>query len=344
MGYTAQRPDEYAASVLAAAIAEGHNGPVFIQGDHFQVNAKGYKSDPDAEIQGVRDLVDEALVAGFFNIDIDSSTIVDLSFATEEEQQRENAQRTAELTQYIRESQPEGVIVSVGAEIGEVGTQNSTVAELRAFMKEYQRALANLNGGSLVGISKISVQTGTSHGGVVLPDGTVAKVKVDFDALADLSRVAREEYHLSGAVQHGASTLPEEAFGLFAKANASEVHLATGFQNIIYDSPAFPKDLLEEIYAYLTEHHASDRKEGMTDAQFYYTARKRAFGPYKRVMWDFSDDVKGPIMAELQDRFELLFNRLNVVNTAAMVRDLTPMVPVEYKRGEALSDVDVEGE
>jgi fructose/tagatose bisphosphate aldolase len=344
MGYTAQRPDEYASSVLAAAIAEGHDGPVFIQGDHFQLNAKGYKTDPDKEVQGVRDLVEEALAAGFYNIDIDSSTIVDLSLGTEEEQQRENAQRTAELTRFIRENQPEDIVVSVGAEIGEVGTQNSTVSELRAFMSEYRRALAALDGGALTGISKISVQTGTSHGGVVLPDGTMAKVKVDFDTLGELSRVAREDYHLSGAVQHGASTLPEEAFGLFARANASEVHLATGFQNIIYDSPAFPKDLLEEIYAHLTEQHPGDRKEGMTDAQFYYTARKRAFGPYKQAMWDFSDDVKGPIMAELQERFELLFDRLNVKNTSAMVRDLTPTPRVAYRKGGALSDVDVEGE
>jgi fructose/tagatose bisphosphate aldolase len=344
MGYTSQRPDEYAASVLAAAIAEGHDGPVFIQGDHFQINAKGYKTDPDKEVQGVRELVEEALAAGFYNIDIDSSTIVDLSLGTEDEQQRENAQRTAELTQFIRENQPEDIVVSVGAEIGEVGTQNSTVSELRAFMGEYRRALAALDGGALTGISKISVQTGTSHGGVVLPDGTIAKVKVDFETLGDLSRVAREEYHLSGAVQHGASTLPEEAFGLFAKANASEVHLATGFQNIIYDSAAFPKDLLDEIYAYLTEHHPGERKEGMTDAQFYYTARKRAFGPYKQPMWDLSDDVKGPIMAELQDRFELLFDRLNVKNTSAMARDLTPTPRVAYRKGGSLSDVDVEGE
>ncbi|MBV9496914.1 MAG: aldolase, partial [Acidobacteria bacterium] len=36
IGYTEQRPGEYAACVLAAAIAEEYRGPVFIQGDHFQ--------------------------------------------------------------------------------------------------------------------------------------------------------------------------------------------------------------------------------------------------------------------------------------------------------------------
>ncbi|HUG17210.1 MAG TPA: class II fructose-bisphosphate aldolase [Thermomicrobiales bacterium] len=344
MGYTEQRPGEYTASVLAAAIREGHTGPVFIQGDHFQINAKGYKADPDKEVQGVRDLIDEALVAGFFNIDVDTSTIVDLSLATIDEQQAENARRTAELTAHTREREPDGVTVSVGGEIGEVGSQNSTVEDLHAFMRAYNRELASMNGGSLAGISKISVQTGTSHGGIVLPDGTVARVKVDFDTLAELSALSRQQYGLSGAVQHGASTLPEEAFDRFAQANASEVHLATGFQNIIYDSPAFPSDLLDEIYAYLTANHSDERKPDMTDAQFYYTTRKRAFGPFKKHMWDLPEDARGPICQELQDRFELMFRRLNVVNTAAMVRDLTPTPEVPYGTTSVVSDVLVEGE
>jgi hypothetical protein len=73
-------------------------------------------------------------------------------------------------------------------------------------MDGYNRTLAKL--GSFAGISKISVQTGTSHGGVVLADGSIAKVQLDLDALRALSQDARTKYHLGGAVQHGASTLP----------------------------------------------------------------------------------------------------------------------------------------
>src|SRR5436305_2530691 len=40
IGYTEQRPAEYAACVLAAAMRENFEGPVFIQGDHFQASAK----------------------------------------------------------------------------------------------------------------------------------------------------------------------------------------------------------------------------------------------------------------------------------------------------------------
>src|SRR5512135_3458453 len=65
IGYTGQRPAEYATNILAAAIAEGWTGPVFLQGDHFQISAKKYASDPQTEINAVKDLAEEAISAGF---------------------------------------------------------------------------------------------------------------------------------------------------------------------------------------------------------------------------------------------------------------------------------------
>ncbi|NIO08439.1 MAG: aldolase, partial [Deltaproteobacteria bacterium] len=47
IGYTRQRPAEYAACVLAAAVKEEFQGPVFIQGDHFQMNRKKYAADAE---------------------------------------------------------------------------------------------------------------------------------------------------------------------------------------------------------------------------------------------------------------------------------------------------------
>ena len=124
--------------------------------------------------------------------------------------------------------------ISIGGEIGEVGTQNSTVPELRAFMDGFVKALEQRAPGA-VGLSKISVQTGTSHGGVVLPDGGIADVKLDLEALEALSKVARDEFGMSGAVQHGASTLPESAFDNFPRIETAEIHLATNFQNMLFE-------------------------------------------------------------------------------------------------------------
>ena len=316
IGYTEQRPAEYVAVMTAAALREGFAGPLFIQGDHVQVNAKKYAADPEAELQAIRTLIEEELHAGFYNIDVDTSTLVDLSQATLDQQQRVNYERAAELTQFIRDREPEGVTVSVGAEIGEVGGKNSDVHELKAFMDGYVRALARL--GPYTGISKISVQTGTSHGGVVLPDGSIAKVQLDLDALKALSADARSQYRLGGAVQHGASTLPPDAFGHFPKCEAIEIHLATNFQSIVLDHPTLPADLRRELNDWVKAECKDEWKKGDTEEQFIYKSRKKAIGPFKRRLWDLPADVRGAIGADLEKTFTFLFEQLRVTDTRAI--------------------------
>src|SRR6266540_836614 len=290
IAYTDQRPAEYVAVMTAAALREGFTGPLFIQGDHVQVNAKKYGADAEAELKALRALIEEELHAGFYSIDIDTSTLVDLSKPNLDEQQRTNYERAAELTRFIRDREPEDVTVSVGAEIGEVGGKNSDVHELKAFMEGYNRTLKKL--GNYAGISKISVQTGTSHGGVVLPDGSIAKVQLDLDALKALSRDARTKYGLGGAVQHGASTLPPEAFGSFPACEAVEIHLATDFQNIVLDHPKLPADVRREIDEWVKADCKDEWKKGDTEEQFIYKSRKKAISPFKRRLWDLPADVR----------------------------------------------------
>jgi len=327
IAYTDQRPAEYVAVLLAAALREGHTLPLFIQGDHCQVNQKKYQTDPAGEVGEVKNLIAEEIGAGFYNIDVDTSTLVDLSHPTLAEQQRLNYERAAEITTFIRQREPEDVTVSVGAEIGEVGGHNSTVDELHAFMQGYNATLATL--GSAKGISKISVQTGTSHGGVVLPDGSMADVKLDLEALAALSRVARDTYHLAGAVQHGASTLPSNAFGNFPRIETAEIHLATNFQNLVFDHPRLPAGLRSEVKAWLGANAQSERKAGDSEEQFYYKARKKAIGPFKREFWSLPDEVRGAIAADLEHLFAFLFGQLNVNGTAELVRR-TVQAPLQH--------------
>ena len=311
MAYTDQRPAEYAAVVLAAALREGWRTPVFLQGDHFQFNRTKWGTDPGPELEGIKDLTREAIAAGFLNIDIDSSTLVDLDRPTVPEQQQVNADNTAELTRLIRELQPDGVTISIGGEIGEVGKSNSTEEELRAYLDEYRNAL----GADLVGVSKVSIQTGTSHGGVPMADGSIAAVKIDFDTLDRLSRVAREEYGLAGCVQHGASTLPEEAFHHFPEHGTAEVHLATGFQNILYDAGGLPGDLRADMLDWCVANCADERKDGETDEQFLYKTRKKAIGPFKRQLWTLPDEAAARIAGNLRDKFGLLFDELGIAGT-----------------------------
>ena len=320
IGYTFQRPHELMSVILGAAIREQFQGPVFVQGDHFQINAKKYHEDRDKEVNGLKALIREAISAGFYNIDIDTSTLVTLDPEDVKEQQRLNYEVGVELTSYVREHEPEGVTISVGGEIGEVGKENSNEAELRAYMDNFNEHLAKANS-NYKGISKISIQTGTSHGGVPLPDGTVAEVQLDFETLDNLSRISREHYHLAGAVQHGASTLPSDLFHKFPELETAEIHLATNFQNMIYDSAHFPADFKKENLCASSRSVCQRKEPGMTDEQFIYKTRKKGFGPFRPQFWNLSDKIKTEIGKELEGEFHFLFEKLNAQNTNRYVRD-----------------------
>jgi hypothetical protein len=349
MGYTDQRPAEYAACILAAAVKEGYKGAVFIQGDHFQASAKRWNNaEREKEQSAIEALIDDAIAAEFYNIDIDTSTLVDLSFPTLDEQQRANYEGCAHFTKHIREREPQGIAVSVGGEIGEVGKHNTNPDEFRAYINGYQKLLPK----GMKGISKVSIQTGTSHGGVVNPDGTIAEAKIDFPTIKTISGIARKEYGIGGAVQHGASTLSDEVFHTFPESDTLEIHLATAFQSMVYDHPKFPTAMKAEVAEWCTKNAADERKSSDTDEQFVYKARKKALGPFKKRLWELEPKVKDAILDDLQAKFAYLMKKLSVDGSKEFVEKYVPVkagTPRPVMRGAAkaaqpLSALVVEGE
>jgi fructose/tagatose bisphosphate aldolase len=317
MGYTEQTCEEFATVMMAASIKEGHTGPIFIQGDHYQFDAKKYKTDPNAVVEGLKKLIRDAVAAGYGNIDIDSSTLVDLSFPTLAEQQRLNYENCAELASLIRQLEPAGVTVSIGGEIGEVGKKNSTVDELEAFVGGFNSVFKS-SVGDKRGLSKISVNTGSSHGGVVLPDGSLLKVAIDFDTLREMSAAARR-HGMGGAVQHGASTLPPEYFSKFPEVQTLEVHLATEFQNIILDHGAFPADLKQQAYEWIKQNLADEWVKGDTEEQFIYKSRKKIWGPFKQQVWTMPESTRSAIREQLQEKLDFLYQQLGVIDSRALI-------------------------
>ncbi len=309
MRYCEQSSDDLVVITLAAALREGFSGPLFIQGDHFQVDPA---KSTDQEVAALEKLIDESVTAGMGHIDIDASKTVDLSKESLDDQQARNAELTAHFTTHIRSHH--GAEILVGGEIGEIGGRVSTEGDLRAFMTQYRSRI-----GEVRGISKVAVQTGTSHGGTPNPDGTIKRVAVDFDALRNLSRLAREEYGLAGAVQHGASTLSETQIAEFPAMGVAEVHFSTEFQNMIFDHPSFPHELKAEIEAYLFAHFAEDRVSGMTDQQFVYKQRKRAWGPFKKAIATLPHEVRDVIAASLEQKVSSLFKDCHVDDTQQLI-------------------------
>jgi len=316
ISYTDQKMSEYVPVILGAALAEKFKGYLFFQGDHFQIKAEKFfnKSQKKEEIESLKNLIKESIENGVYNIDIDCSTLVKLEEKDLLRQQKFNYQMTAELTALIRNLQPKGITISVGGEVGEIGGRNSTPEDLEAFMTGYQEEIKKLKVSP--GLIKVAVQTGTKHGGVVGPKGELIKVKLDFETLKKLSQEAKK-YGMAGAVQHGASTLPEEYFDEFPKTGAVEIHLATAFQNIVFDF--MPEDLREKIYSWLKKEMIKEKKEGQTEEQFLYETRKKALGPFKKEIWKMPQKAKEKIISVLEEKFSLLFKKLGVIDTAGLI-------------------------
>jgi hypothetical protein len=375
IGYTQQRPAEYTTSILAAAIKEGYSRPVYLQGDHFQIAMKDYVVNPDNAREAIKKLIREAIEAGFFQIDLDMSVLVDWSKPTADEQQKNNYTETAILTAYVRELEKElgldklGITVNLGGEIGEIGMglekgkeRNSTVEDLRAFMSGYRAILGSLSekyGYELKPITKIAVQSGTKHGGIRDASGNVVRAKVSFNTLAELGKVAREEYGLAGVVQHGASTLSSENFTLFAGKGVAagfevapellneaslkildehpvaEAHLATKYQDIILDNSQFPAELREALKAFILGKYPP--KEGQDPNKVFVDNRKNVWGAYKNPLWSLPLYIQDAIRASLKGEFDTVFNTLGAKDSGIIIaelnwgRELAPIAEVIHR-------------
>jgi fructose/tagatose bisphosphate aldolase len=311
MEYTRQPPKEYASLIIKAAKEENFEGPLFLQGDHFKIKKEIFRQNKEEEIQMLEDLIKEALNNGFYNIDIDASSLP----------LQENAFYTAYFTGFIRDlklPKPKETI-AIGGEVGEIGGRNTTLEEFREFIITYQRHLREF--GTDKGIIKIAVQTGTSHGGKLLPSGELAVMEEDFDVLREISQEAKK-YGLAGAVQHGASTLPQDYFKKFPETGACEIHLATLFQNIVYDSEYFPADLKERIYQWVLNNYSDKKKEGENDKQLFYRFRKKAIGVFKEEIENIPQQSINKICEELEDKFQFFFRALNVAGTSELIKSI----------------------
>ncbi|MDD2680273.1 MAG: phosphoglycerate kinase [Candidatus Omnitrophica bacterium] len=359
ISYTSQRPAEYTTSMLAAAIKEGYKHPVYLQGDHFQVASKDYLKNGVEAVEAIKKLIREAIEAGFYQIDLDMSQLVDWSKPNADEQQKNNYITTAELTLYVRQLERElgldkqGIVVNLGGEIGEIGMgldkanqQNSTTEDMMAFMNGYLATLRILSqqvGYELKPLTKIAVQTGTKHGGVRDAAGKVAKAKVGFNTLGELGKFARETYGLAGVVQHGASTLPEQYFIIFAGNPApegtqidetllntqgksyleqhpvAEVHLATAYQDTILEHSEFPAELGNEIKNFILQKYPV--KEGQDPNKVFVDNRKNAWGPYKLFVWNLPESIKTPIRRSLKTQFDTVFRNMGMAKASSAVKD-----------------------
>ena len=310
--------EEYAAMVMAAAFKEGYRGPVFLQGDHFSV-------DHLSDAEPLTELAIQVIESGFYQIDIDGSHQYNARADQLTEFHSPNAEVTAKIITALRQKQPSDIHLTLGGEVGEIGGRNTTVEDLVAFHTELDKFLPN----GVSGLDKISAQTGTTHSGIVLPDGTTGKMNVDFGLINELAQQARQ-FDWSGMVQHGASTLQLEDLAQLPEAGVIEVHLATQIQNILFDHPAFPVELRDQMKRELTasargaEGDHLETSEDLSEAQRFYQARWAAWGIYKTQLWQLEPSVIDQVEDSLTDWATHIFQSLKVAHRNQVLKDYYP--------------------
>ena len=311
-----QRPAEYVAAVLGAALREGYRGPVFLQADHFRVNPVTYAADPEGEVAALKQLAREAVDAGCWNVDLDVSALVRRDVTAPTGRQQPNAEVTADVLAYLRDCEPPGVTICVGAELGTLDVRrHDAPAELRAFLAGVREALARRVGTDVPGLAKVGVRTAAMAGRT--PLGGEAVGRPEAWALAALSRLARTEFGLGGTVHYASAALPAAALGEFARANVAQVHLGARFQQLLLDS--LPTELAAAMETWAGEHAPGLRQPGETAAEAVERARWKALGPFKRALWELPAAYGDALGVAYERLLEPLFTALGVAGTAALV-------------------------
>ncbi len=356
--YTGRSYAGYAAEVLAAAVMEGHDMPVFLKMDHTQINAKKYKEDPEKEIARIKSIIEEGLRAGFRNIDIDASTLegkpvllteADVSDSAErakqqykldKQQQQENIRVSAMLISFARDKAREiqgDSNIAIGVEVGEVGKENTTLTQVKACLQGILKNLESYgHGRTTYGPDVISIQTGAEHGGRNDPvtGQLVRDVPIAFDILKAVSNLVRSaEYgYMAGSVQHGASTLEEDKFPYFPENDVAEVHLATEYQSLALKHDALPAGLIAKIaevgeVLFQRDLKAWEEKEGKkaddkTKAKIRKDSVKKLVGQagVTQLFWNLPTDAEAAVSATLEGKFIRLFTALGADNTKALIQ------------------------
>ena len=321
VGYTGQQKDEYSALCKAAYISLGlKNRKVYVQADHYQLDPKKYAIDKDAEMQRIKDAITKAIENGVYNIDLDSSKFETADpNKSDRENQGENARLTVELLHFIRSYEKSKNIpsVSVGGEVGEVGGENTKYPQVNAYLDMVSEHMTNLGAGHERGLDKISINVGSAHGGVLGPDGQpLDVVPLDFTAHHDLFMFGKDPMNPGRhvlAVQHGASTLPKRYFSLFPAMHVAEVHLATGFQNVIWEVLEKHDSVLYEKMKTMTFDKFGDKIAGhKTEAIGFMKERKRVteFVKKELLMSGAVEEIEKALDNEFTAIFHSLYNLL----------------------------------
>ena len=334
--YTFQRPADYAAAVLAGAIAADWHGPVFIQGDHYQFNAKKYADDPEAVTEEIRRACRLAIDAGYRNIDIDSSTLVDLSKADarraaarelrprrrddgadplardrrrdHQRRRRDRRGRQEELDRGRAARLPRRLRARAGASGRPVRARHLQGQRPDRHLARRRPAPGRHRRRGQARLRR------ARHGSARSPASTAWPAR---------SSTARRRCRTSCSTASRPSRPPRSTSRPASRTRSTSTRRSR-------------RSSIGRSRRWCFENATDERKPDQTDQQFVYTTRKKAIGPFKRELWDL--ETKDEILAAQRRKIAFLFTELGVNGSREMVDRYVRPVPLHLPLPDALRE------
>lgn len=325
MSFTQQRADEIGACVLGAALRENYFGPVFIQGDHFKIDAHRSQQEKLTDTNRMQSLISDAIGNGFYNFDIDATHSLTCEHQAGRDALQDHFERVARVCEFIRQAQPQGVTAAMGVEFG---SMSRLLTQKDLVLREIDMLQSNLAALQVTpGLTKICFHldsdTNAMDNGLV-PHISQSLSQEVLSALSGLSVQLKSMLQIAGLEIHAGSGISHSVLDNLPSNGIVEVHLGTQIQDIIFDHPRFPIGLTEEIHSYLETHCSMDLQAQTSRDYFYYTARKKSWGPFKKAICSLDERTKAAILQDIEKEVSLNFELLRVAGQRNRLDEVYP--------------------
>ncbi len=312
-------PAEYTSCMVAGAIREGYEGPVFLQANYLHERRVADETGHGHELDRLQDLAEEALNAGMFNLELDTADLEDLSLPELAEQERASYEDTARLAGFVRTTEPAGVDTNLSVKMNSHGDVVHLAQRFRAFMEGFATELTD-RAGHVAGIGKLSLPVRSTD---------------DLRMVHDLAEVARREYAVATGVNFDGTPFIEDLLEKLPQFPIVEAHFGNRYEDFILHHTAFPSQLRDAIDGWIDQTYGEMRGREQDHANFHLQMRAPALESFKRQLWDLPPENKDSIMKDLQDTLIADFKRLSAEDTihlalaAINIQDTEPPRPAE---------------
>lgn len=304
---------DYASCVLAAALRERHGGPIFLRFGPLRVRSAAFALDAGAELSRLETLASDAVEAGFLNVHVDGSRLVDPGASTPLDKVALAAAVSGRLGAHVRGVRPRGGDVCLVSGIGDPGGREAVVDAARAFLDAFEVAL-HTRAGRVPGLSALSLRHST-EGPYELP------VDPDLDLLREAGEVVSHDYRIGGTSIGDVTPLEQGRLSTLPPARVREAELSLALQDAVLDHPAFPLHIRDELHRRVDTQLRAERRPGEDAGDFRRRNRRRLLAPFLRELFDLDAAARDAIAGDLRTRAGGWIAQLGGTNTQGVIRD-----------------------